>query len=177
MELVNVIWLFLVVFMLHDLEEIIVVENWLTRHRKQLIRKLPVALEKHFKPLLFMTTAQFAVAVTGIFIILSAAVLLTAATWSKGTYLPFFLVCLHVMFLHVFTHIGQTILLRSYTPGVVTAVALILPYGLYTYTRLLEEGVVTWSLMLSTLPFVLLIVPVLHLVLSLGQKASKPIKL
>jgi hypothetical protein len=143
MEMTHVIWLFLVVFMLHDLEEIIVVENWLIRYRMQVAQKLPAPLEKLLKPMLNMTTAQFSVAVTGIFVILTAAVLLTVTTLPDGTYLPFFLVCLHVMFLHVFTHLGQSILFRAYTPGVVTAVLLIFPvlYGALTLGEKLAKPI------------------------------------
>ncbi|MGG4443514.1 hypothetical protein [Brevibacillus fortis] len=51
------------------------------------------------KPSLSMNTAQFAVAVSCIFAVLSAAVILTVTTLSAGTYLPSFLVCLLVVYL------------------------------------------------------------------------------
>jgi hypothetical protein len=35
--------------------------------------------------------------------------------------------CLLVLFLHVFTHIAQAILVRGYTPGVIGAVLVVLP--------------------------------------------------
>jgi len=176
MELTHVIWMLLIVFVLHDLEEIIVVENWLIRHRERLARSIPAFLQKTFQPMLSMSTAQFSVAVTCIFAVLSAAVLLTVLTWQAGTYLPFFLVCLHVLFLHVFTHIGQSLLFRTYTPGVVTAVVLVLPYSVYTYYRLLAEGWISWSMIGETLPFSLLVIPVLYVTLTLGEKAIKPLK-
>lgn len=176
MELTHVIWMFLIVFVLHDLEEIIVVENWLIRHRERLARSIPAFLQKTLQPMLSMSTAQFSVAVTCIFAVLSAAVLLTVLTWQAGTYLPFFLVCLHVLFLHVFTHIGQSLLFRTYTPGVVTAVVLVLPYSVYTYYRLFAEGWISWSLIGETLPFSLLVIPVLYVALTLGEKAIKPLK-
>jgi len=55
-----------------------------------------------------MSTAQFAVAVTCLFALLASAVLLAVSTWEQRTFLPFFLFCLHVLFFHVFTHLGQT---------------------------------------------------------------------
>ncbi|MED3501367.1 HXXEE domain-containing protein [Brevibacillus agri] len=171
-ELVNLIWLLLVVFVFHDLEEIITVEGWLAQKREQVLRALPSWLQKFVEPSLAMNTAQFAVAVTCVFAVLAAAVVLAAATLPLGTYLPFFLVCLHVMFLHVFTHIGHTIALRTYTPGVVTAVVLVLPYSVYTYVCLFEAGVLTWPLVWSTLPFCLLAVPILYAAHWLGQAAG-----
>lgn len=174
MELTHLIWLLLVVFMLHDLEEIITVENWLFRHRALLVKRLPSPWARWLGPSLSMTTAQFAVAVTCIFVILSAAVLLAATTLSQGTFLPVYLVCLHTLFLHVFTHLGISFRVRGYSPGVVTAVALILPYSLYTYFRLFEAGLINWSLVAGTLPFVLLVIPVLHAAHKLGMALSKP---
>jgi len=176
MEMTHVIWMFLIVFVFHDLEEIIVVENWLIRHRERLVRKVPTFLEKMIRPMLAMSSAQFSVAVTCIFAVLSAAVLLTVLTWPTGNYLPFFLACLHVLFLHVFTHVGQSLIMRTYTPGVVTAVVLVLPYSLYTYYRLFAEGWVSWPLIWKTLPYSFLVIPVLYLALTLGEKAIKPLK-
>lgn len=91
-ELVNLIWLLLVVFVFHDLEEIITVEGWLAQKREQVLRALPSWLQKFVEPSLAMNTAQFAVAVTCVFAVLAAAVVLAAATLPLGTYLPFFLV-------------------------------------------------------------------------------------
>ncbi|MFS0557102.1 HXXEE domain-containing protein [Brevibacillus sp. 179-C9.3 HS] len=173
LELSHLIWLFLVVFMFHDFEEIVMVEGWV-RAKKELIRQtVPARLMKLMEPSFAMNTAQFAVAVSCIFAVLSAAVILTVTTFSTGTYLPFFLVCLHVMFLHVFMHVGHTVVLRTYTPGVVTAVALVLPYSLYTYFRLLEAGLVTWPMIWSTLPYSLLIIPVLYMAHRIGEAAGK----
>ncbi|MED4584781.1 HXXEE domain-containing protein [Brevibacillus choshinensis] len=176
LELSGVIWLLLVVFVLHDLEELIAVENWLLKNKGSVMEKAPRWLRGMIEPSLSMSTAQFAVAVTCIFVVLSTAVLLTVSTWEQRTFFPFFLVCLHVLFLHIFTHIGQSILLRTYTPGVVTAVALALPYCLYTYIRLFTEGVITWSLVGSTLPYVVFIVPVLYGAHRIGQFVSRPAK-
>ncbi|MDF2680687.1 MAG: hypothetical protein K0R47_1877 [Brevibacillus sp.] len=176
LELSGVIWLLLVVFVLHDLEELIAVENWLLKNKGRVMEKAPGWLRGMIEPSLRMCTEQFAVAVTCIFAVLSTAVLLTVSTWEQRTFLPFFLVCLHVLFLHVFTHIGQSFLLRTYTPGVVTAVALALPYSLYTYIRMFAEGIITWSIVGSTLPYVILIIPVLYGAHRIGQLVCRPAK-
>ena len=70
-------------------------------------------------------------------------------------YLPY-LAVLAVFLLHVFTHLAQSIVLRMYTPGVVTAVLIALPYSLYAFYRLLQENVVSeadigWSLLLMVI--------------------------
>ncbi|GED31112.1 HXXEE domain-containing protein [Brevibacillus centrosporus] len=174
LEVTSWIWLLLVVFVLHDMEELIVVEEWLGKYNGVVIKKAPRWFKGMVEPSLTMSTAQFAVAVTCIFVVLASAVILTIFTWEERTFLPFFLVCLHVLFLHSFTHIGQSLLLRTYTPGVVTAVTLTLPYGLFAYSRLFTEGVITWSMVFSTLPYVVLIIPLLYGAHRLGQFVSKP---
>lgn len=175
LELSHLIWLFLVVFMFHDFEEIVMVEGWVRAKKARIRQVVPPSLMKLMAPSFSMTTAQFSVAVACIFAVLSAAVILTVTTLSVGTYLPFFLVCLHVMFLHVFMHIGHAVLLRTYTPGVVTAVALVLPYSIYTYFRLFEAGLVDWPFIWSTLPYSLLIIPVLYAAHQIGLAAGKRI--
>lgn len=64
-----------------------------------------------------------------------------------------YLAVLAVFLLHVFTHLAQTIVLKLFTPGVVTAVLIAFPYSLYAFYRLLHDGVVSeadmgWSLLL-----------------------------
>jgi hypothetical protein len=170
LDLRSVIWLFPVVFMLHDLEEIIVGESWLTRHKERVKRALPARLAAWFEESFSMKTAQFAVAVTCIFLVLTVATILAAVTLPEGTWLPFFLVCLHVMFLNVFTHTGQSLAFRGYTPGVATALVIVLPYTIYAYYRLLAAGLISWPLIYSTLPYVPLVFPVLLGAHRLGRK-------
>ncbi|MEJ8547035.1 HXXEE domain-containing protein [Brevibacillus borstelensis] len=160
-ELSDVLWLLPIAFICHDLEEIITVEKWLAGNRERVVSKLPPKAVRFLESSLSMNTAQFAAAVACIFLVISSATLLAATTLSTGVFLPFYLVCVHVMFLHVFTHLGQSFSVKSYTPGVVTAVLVVLPYSLYAYYRLLASGTVSWELLFSTLPFVLLIIPVL----------------
>jgi hypothetical protein len=173
LDLRSVIWLSLVVFVIHDMEEIIMGESWLAKNKERIKRMLPNRLAASFEEHFSMKTAQFAVAVSFIFLILSIAVLLTSVTLPTGTYLPFFLVCLHVMFLNIFTHIGQSLLLRGYTPGVATAVTVLLPYTVYTYCRLFDAGLISWSMIGTTLPFVLLVFPALLAAHKLGRSLKK----
>jgi hypothetical protein len=47
------------------------------------------------------------------------------------------------LFLHVFTHIGQALLVGGYVPGVIGAVAAVIPGTLYIYKRLFEARLLT----------------------------------
>jgi hypothetical protein len=47
---------------------------------------------------------------------------------------------LGVFFLHGFTHVGHSIAFRDYTPGVISAVLVVIPVSAFVYRRLLARG-------------------------------------
>ncbi|WP_409348191.1 HXXEE domain-containing protein [Paenibacillus gyeongsangnamensis] len=73
----------------------------------------------------------------------------------------FFVVCTLIFFVHLFTHIGQAIFFRRLTPGALTSALLVLPYCLILYQQLFQNHIVTWGMIVISLPFAVLIVPVL----------------
>jgi hypothetical protein len=168
----TLIWLFPIVFMLHDFEEIIMVETWIKKNTELIYNKLPKRLADRVIKQFSMTTAQFSVSVLIIF--------LFGSTFMASQYLHqgplaniyFFMVCILVFFLHVFTHIGQSVALRSVTPGVITSIFVVFPYGLIVLHTLFTTGVITWSTILLSLPFTLLIFPVVLTAHWIGKKVA-----
>ena len=74
MEWLNVqtlIWLFPILFIIHDFEEIIMIEKWLHHNRHKLYERLPQKIADKVVKQFSMTTAQFAVAVLFIFLFVS----------------------------------------------------------------------------------------------------------
>lgn len=165
MSIQSLIWLFLAAFMLHDFEEIIRIEPWFRKHRNVIFARVPARFHKDFQPFSRMTSSQFAVAVCVEFVIFIPCTYLAA---EKGMYLMF-LGFNAVMLLHVVTHVGQALFVRMLTPGVITAVAIVLPYSLYLFYRLLNENLVTLSDILISLPFGLTIVPIVLFGHKLGE--------
>ncbi len=125
-----------IVFLVHDLEEVIVTEGFLRENRERL--GLPSFLTRRMEA----TTAQFAVAVAYLFVIVSAISLAAARSLRPGAAINLFATATSIRFLNVFTHLGQALLLRRATPGVVTAVTVALPYSLYALRRLRAENLV-----------------------------------
>ena len=122
MRVTRWIWAAPAAFLVHDAEELLTVERWLRTHATE----LPAAL----RPLLDVTTRQFAVAVA----VLAAGFLLAAAHGARqarrdALSLPFLLAA-GALVGNALTHVGQAALLGGYTPGVATAVLVVLPYGL-----------------------------------------------
>lgn len=151
----SLLWLLPILFMFHDFEEIIVIEAWSAKHGMRVEAALPPFIRKMYSSMMHMTTRNFALDVLFVYILI-VAVTCIAAFFS--IYL-LYLAVLAVFFFHVFTHLGQTVYLKMYTPGVVTAVLIVLPYSLYAYYRLLDEGVVSVTDIGWSLVVVLLLLP------------------
>ena len=135
MHITRWIWAGPVVFLVHDTEEILTVESWLRIHRSE----LPSALQ----PFAAVTTAQFGLAVALLFIGFLAAAAHAAARARRGRASMPFLIISGALIANGLTHLVQAAYFRSYTPGVVTALALVLPYGCFLGSRSLANGLVT----------------------------------
>lgn len=139
------VWLFPIIFAIHDFEEIIVVEKWITKNKQDLVHKLPKRAKNFFEKNFAMKTDQFSIVVFAEFIIISLATLFVFLNGFTGFYKWFYLGLFAVLFLHSFTHIGQAILLRRYTPGVITSIFLLIPYGLWFYKVVLHKNMISYS--------------------------------
>ncbi len=167
----TMIWLFPIMFMLHDFEEIIFVERWIQKNSPLLLKKLPKKMAVRIINQLSLTTAQFSIAVLVVFLFVSCSTILANQyinEKSLGT-IAFFVVVTLTFFLHAFMHIGQSIFLGMYTPGAFTSVVILIPYSLLLYGTLLSNEIITWKLIFSCLPFILLLFPVLLMAHSIGK--------
>jgi len=162
----SLIWLFLAAFMLHDFEEIIRIEPFFRKHRDSILKRLPTRLHEDFRTLADTTAAQFAVAVCIEFITFIPITFLAA---EASMYLPFLGINI-ILLLHVFMHIGQSIFVCRPVPGVFTAVMITLPYSLYLLYRLLDSQLIDMKDIWLSLPFGLLLIPILLIGHKAGEK-------
>lgn len=147
-DLLSLLWLFPIVFMFHDFEEILTIEAWAKANREKVLAHAPSFVQNFLSDSLKMNTLHFAKDVLWVYTLIVTSTVL--AVFFSFYYL--FLMFLFLVFIHVFTHIAQAVYLRSYTPGVATSPILVLPYSLYAYYRLLAEGVVdTGDIVISSL--------------------------
>ena len=123
------------VFLVHDAEEILTVEPWLRAHRAE----LPAVVQ----PLTAVSTEQFALAVGMLFVGFLAAAVHAVGQARRGHVSVPFMIIAGALVANGFTHLAQAAYFRSYTPGVVTALLLVLPYGYCLGARLLAAGLVT----------------------------------
>ncbi|MDR6125162.1 hypothetical protein QFZ87_004759 [Bacillus sp. SLBN-46] len=126
----NAIWLFVVVFMLHDFEEIISVEHWANNTKSKLEENNSWVNQKIWS-FWNVNSYSFAKRDVIIFLIMSLITIITVFNlnqlWSELLYTSFLI---FVLF-HNVLHILQTIMLRAYTPGLYTAVLLVTPYTIF----------------------------------------------
>jgi len=168
----TLIWIFPILFILHDFEEIIIIEKWMNENSGIIQKKLPRKIADKVIKQFSMSTAQFAVAVLVIFLFVSSSTFMAHQFVNQESlvYLYPFIIFTLTFFLHAFTHIGQSIYLRSITPGTFTSAIIIIPYSFVLYKTLLINGIITWKVVLICLPFVLLLIPIALIAHWIGKK-------
>lgn len=149
----SLIWLFLAI---HDFEEIIFVEGWAKKRYGSVYQTIPSFYRPIFRIFNGMTSSQFAFAVFIEFIVFIPVTYLAAEQQMFTWFLGFNV----IVFLHVFTHAGQALLLRMYTPGVITAITVTLPYSLYLFYRLEAEYNIQVLDLIASIPYGLTIISI-----------------
>ncbi|WP_255198469.1 HXXEE domain-containing protein [Halorarius litoreus] len=133
------LWLLPLSWAVHDLEEVVMHARWASvrdgpetaNDRSRLARRI-VAL--HSTP-----ASQFRIAVLVVGVVL--VVVTAAATRAPdGVWGVVFAVLLGGYFLHGFLHVAQSLVLRRYTPGVATAVLVVVPASGVLYRVLFDAG-------------------------------------
>jgi hypothetical protein len=157
----RLLWFVPILFALHNLEEAPFMESW--------SKRLPLKIHPT------VSTRQFIIAVT--FITIAGFLL----TFFGVEYLANQTGCLMVLgiqiilFFNAFIpHIASTILFRMYSPGVITAVLITLPFSLYLFRRAINENILTWTqfwILLGIAPFAMVVF--VFLSLQLGKALDK----
>lgn len=168
------IWLFPILFIFHDFEEIIMMEKWLNKYSNVLYEKLPKKLADKVIKQFSMSTAQFAVAVVIIFLFVSGSTIMAIQSLNERPFgnIYIFTIVMLTFFLHAFTHIGQSLLFHSITPGAFTSIIIVIPYSLVLFHTLLAYQIITWNIIFICLPFVFLFIPVALFAHEIGRRVG-----
>ena len=122
-------WLFPIIFIFHDMEEIIGLGAWLRKNLTLIQEKYPFFLRTYKD----FSTEGFALAVAEelvLCIALSAAALYTDSELIWYLWLGAFIGC----DLHFLIHIGQSLIIRKYIPALLTSI-ICLPVSTYVIYR------------------------------------------
>ncbi len=143
----RLLWLVPVFFALHNMEEAPFMADW--------SKKLPVKIR------LVVSTRQFVIAVT---ILTLAGFILTFLGTTQIPQPIGYLVILEIQmalaFNAILPHLLSTLRFRMYSPGVISAILINLPFSYYLFQRALNEGHIVWTkfwVLLALAPFVTVI--------------------
>lgn len=165
MDINVLIWSFLIIFMLHNLEEIVTIERWFKNTYPRIKKRVPLFAQKNVENVKDTTAGQFAVAVTVISVAASLLILITVTTQYYFLFLG-----LNMFFaLNIFTHSIQALFLRCYTPGFWTTLLLI-PYNLLLFNHFYLRGILTMNMIIGGLVVMFLLVPIFILSHKIADK-------
>lgn len=110
------IWLFPIVFMIHEFEEIIFMRWWVKRNKEHILTKYPKLGKQVLGQFDVLSTEAFSLIVAEEFLIVSFIVVFSASTSNYDLYVGLII----AFSIHLLTHFIQSIVLRSYTPAIIT---------------------------------------------------------
>lgn len=137
---VVVLWLLPVSWLVHDLEEIATIETW-SRYWERVGLDDASGVRRRLVGTIASTRRRFTIAVAIVGSVVVGATVASVVD-PDGIGLVVYATILGGYFLHAFVHLAQSIVLRGYTPGLVTALVLVVPSSLYLYWRLLSAALV-----------------------------------
>lgn len=157
---------FIIIFMLHNLEEIIMIEKWMGKVYPRVIEKIPDTIQKELNKSKNITSSQFAVVVFMVSIFASIIIMIAITT---DRYSLFF--GLNLIFaLNIFTHPLQSLYLRAYTPGLLTSLLLIIPYNIFFLNFYITSEHFTKSTLLESIILLIIFIPIFILSHRIGKK-------
>jgi len=126
MKTETIMWLFPIVFMIHDFEELIMFKPWVKKNAPFMKKKFPRLAARMLPHMEGLSTSSFAFAVLGMFLIVST-VTFVSVQWDlyvlwAGAVIGYFV--------HLLAHIAQFVAVRRYVPVVITSVVTA-PYCLW----------------------------------------------
>lgn len=124
------VWLFPILFIIHDMEEIIGFSTWLDKNKNMIMKRFPAIYKKIDKSYKHHSTEGMAVAVLEELLLCILFCLISL--WCSFYYL--WLGGFIAFTLHLFIHIIQSIVIRKYIPALATSV-LLLPVSIHLIVR------------------------------------------
>ncbi len=173
-----IVWMFPVIFMIHDFEEIIMAEVWGSRYRKEINKVFPKRQPFGLNYIKVCQTPTFSIGVEVEFLLFSLISFLSVIFQSYFLWFSAFLgITIHFTFVHILVCIP----FKHYVPGVITSIIFILPSSWFIYKakRILHYNLGTILLAaLLGIVLMIIIIPVLHKAMGYWSKLlhnySKP---
>lgn len=148
-----IIWLFPILFIFHDFEEIIFIEAWISKNRIYLSERFPKLSKKLLPHFGNITTPSFAFGVAEEFILISIITVISYVINWHSLWLGLFI----AFTLHLVVHCFQALILRKYVPAIITSV-ICLPICIYIIEYTVQLFTLRTVVIYSILGFIIMVV-------------------
>lgn len=157
-DFLYIVWLFPIIFMFHEFEEIIFFKSWIEKNKDDLSERYPKLAKRLLSRIEGLSVPAFTVAVAEEFLLLSiVTVLAVIFNW----YLLWLAVFMGY-FIHLLVHMVQSCVFRRYIPGIYTTM-LSLIYCIYSICFIFDNNlfsiaqIIIWTIIGCAIVFVNLI--------------------
>ncbi|MGP2569910.1 HXXEE domain-containing protein [Ornithobacterium rhinotracheale] len=130
MKVETLVILFLVIFILHEFEEIIFFKSWLNKNMEEITERFPQFARKVLPHWQSLSTSSFTLAVAEEFLILSVVSIYAVIFQEYQLWLALFV----GFSVHLIFHIIQWILYKKYIPCIASTL-LVFPICIYIFVR------------------------------------------
>lgn len=152
-EMKVLVWLFPIIFIFHDFEEIIFMQPWISKNKNYLSKRFPRLSERLLSHFVNITTSSFALGVAEEFILISVITLVSYATNSYSLWFGLFI----AFTLHLIIHCFQALLLKKYVPAIATTI-ICLPISIYIINNTVKLFSLYTVVLYSIIGFILMVV-------------------
>ncbi|MHB8128522.1 MAG: HXXEE domain-containing protein [Mobilitalea sp.] len=147
-----IVWLFPILFIFHDFEEIIFMKPWVTKNRQYLSKRFPILSKKLLSHFDNISTSAFVLGVAEEFVLIS---IVTVISFTRNWF--FLWVGLFIAFaLHLIIHCIQTIIFRRYVPAIITSI-ICLPICIYFIQNIMQLFPLGTIILYSIISFILMV--------------------
>jgi hypothetical protein len=163
------IWLFPIVFMIHEFEEIIFMRWWVKKNKEQILKKYPKLGKQVLGQFDIVSTEAFSLIVAEEFLIVSFIVIFSAFTNNYDLYIGLIL----AFSIHLLTHLIQSIVLKRYTPAIITTLITGI-FCAYAFVNMMNSELLSFN---RTLIFTAVLTVIVFLNLKIMYSLVKKIKI
>ncbi|OOM78582.1 HXXEE domain-containing protein [Clostridium sp. BL-8] len=148
-----IIWLFPILFIFHDFEEIIFMQAWISKNRSYLCARFPKLSKKFLPHFDNITTLSFAFGVAEEFMLINIITIISYVMNWYNLWLGLFI----AFTLHLVVHCFQILIVRKYVPAIVTSI-ICLPICMYIIEHIVKLFILRTIVIYSILGFVIMVV-------------------
>ncbi len=157
------LWLSLIVFMLHNVEEYLTMPFFIENHWHS-IPSIPAQFIKPVSPEIFLVMLIEVTLLVSFFTYLGTV----SRPNSRGMFMAMAVVNGGLL-VNGLQHLAATVLLQTFTPGSITSILLLIPFSIYLIRQALVERQITiklwgWSMVLGSI----LLIPIIQISRSLA---------